>query len=129
MKRHKQIWVVFLFMLLFVQSGYYFSASQKPAGHLGSEGESFSSKEKGKKTAVIAPLTVKDVKLFWTKEKRAHFSFPDFSQKTSYIETGASEEKYYECKDHRYFSRQEKYELTDGLRAPPGADHTAAKTA
>ena len=127
MRKHKQICAVLLFMLLFVQSSLYFFGAQLPERELKSEESAVSSRERENKAASIIPLKTKDVKQFWTREKKSPFSFTDFSHKISYIEPGAAEKKCYDCKEKQNFGRQEKPDPSDGLRAPPGAEHMTSK--
>lgn len=75
MNKHKQIWAVFLFMLLFVQSSLYFTGAQLSTDCLKGEERTFSSGEGQRKASIIAPLTAGDMEQLWTGGKR--FIFPD----------------------------------------------------
>lgn len=129
MNKHKQIWAVFLFMLLFVQSSLYFTGAQLSTDCLKGEERTFSSGEGQRKASIIAPLTAGDMEQLWTGEKKIHFSLTDISQKISYTGRDQTEKIIYSCREMATFDRKEKCDLSDGLRAPPGTDHIAAKTA
>lgn len=117
MKKHKQLLIFFMFMLLFVQSSLYFSSSQFLSGFKMGEGGS-SSREREKNASIIVSLAVKDTKLPWHKEKRGTSLITDLFQSPSY--SGQSlEEKTKGRIEKPDFGRQEKYGLSESLRAPP----------
>lgn len=120
MKKHKQIWAVFLFMLLFVQSGLYFTGAQLLAECREGAEITFGSGEDQKEVSITAPLSARDVNQLWNGEKKVHFSLTDISQKVSYQESDQAEQRIYGCRERTGFDRREKYDLSDGLRAPPG---------
>ena len=119
MKKHKQIRTVFLFMLLFVQSGLYFTGAQLLADCRKGEEITFVTGEDQKEVSITAPLTARDVNQLWTGGKKVHFSLTDISQKASYQESDQAEQRIYGCREKTGFDRREKYDLSDGLRAPP----------
>ncbi len=129
MRKHKQICAFFLFMLVFVQSSLYFFGAKLPERGLRNEERVRSFQEKEKKAAAIIPLSSKEIKQFWTREKKSPFSFTDFSHRISYIDPERAEKKFYSCKEKQNFGRWEKSDLSDSLRAPPEAEHMAIKAA
>lgn len=119
MKKHKQIWAVVLFMLLFVQSSLYFTGAQLSADSLKGEDRTFSSREGQREVSIIAPLAAGNHDQLWTGGKKVHFSLTDISQKLSCMKKSTGERKIYGSREKTTFDRREKWDLPDGLRAPP----------
>lgn len=131
MRKHKQVLVLFVFMVLFVQNGVYLRGLQLSPGAGDREKAVSRDSEKDEDTSAIVSMTVKDTKLLWVKEKRGSSVFTDLSYSISDTGENPAERKIYGCREKTGFYRQEKYALHAGLRAPPEAetDQAAAKAA
>ena len=105
MKKHKQMLLSFLFMLLFVQSAMYFREE--------------------KKVSLTAFTAARDIQTPWIKEKRGNSFLTDFAQQPLYEESCAEERKFFGGKIWLCFCRQAKQILPDSLRAPPAADYAS----
>ena len=105
MKKHKQIWTVFLFMLLFVQSGLYFTESAVVGRLPERRRDNFCYRRDQKEVSITAPLTARDVNQLWTGGKKVHFSLTDISQKASYQESDQAEQRIYGCREKTGFGQ------------------------
>lgn len=126
MKKHKQMLLSFLFMLLFVQSAMYFSGFQLPArpqNNICQTVRPFGAEEK--KVSLTAFTAARDIQTPWIKEKRGNSFLTDFAQQPLYEESCAEERKFFGGKIWLCFCRQAKQILPDSLRAPPAADYAS----
>lgn len=124
MKKHKQMLISFLFMLLFVQSAMYFSGFQLPVKPQNNMCQTVCpSREEDKSVSLTVFTAARDIQLPWIKEKRGNPFLTDFTQNFSYEENFAEERSFWGGKVWLCFCRQAKQVLPDALRAPPAAEY------
>lgn len=119
MSRHKYFFVVMIFMLIFVQSGVYFSGSQLEFQEHKEKYAGYMDSQNSRDFPAIDPLVLKETKLSWIRDKKADFSLLDFPRRIFCGEEGCQEKKIYGWKKERVSETGEKYGLISDLRAPP----------
>lgn len=122
MGQHKPILVFLTFVILFVQNGLYFSGSQLSLRESEKASAVYGQGEEDGEVSSIIPLTLKEMDLFWIKEKRMDPPLADFSEGSTYGEDTGQEKEI--CREIKKMlsEQQEKYSLAAGLRSPPDTD-------